>query len=180
MSGLVRLDGPFDGPGRAVSPATPTCCCCCCCLVTTLTASTVAGMTIHRESEISGFDANRRLLLTTAAALVVVLGLAVASLLAWAASAVPFVSDPDWPIVTLWIVTVLASWLVWMRLVLGLAGSPAPPAWWWSAKFSFATGVAFAAELVTLGFVFYGQLAAIPVAVVVGVVMRRRFKASAP
>ena len=175
---LVRLDGPFDRPGTAATPATPTCCCCCC-LVTTLTASTVAAVTVHREAEIDELDGGRRRLLTAAAAATVCLG-GVPVWLAGVAGAGRALRDaPDGLIITLWVTAVLATWLVWMRLVLGWAGSPARPAWWWSAKFTLATGLAFTAELMTLGLFVYGQLAAIPVAVFVGVVMRRRFKAAA-
>lgn len=175
---LVRLAGPFDDTGGpAAAPPTPTCCCCCCCLVTTLTASTVAGVTVHRESEISGQDRSRRSMLTLAAGLTVLLGWVPFSLAIWLGAGL--VEDaPDWLLIVLWVTSVLGVWLLWMRLVLGWAGSPAFPAWWWSAKFTAATAVAFVAELVTLGFAIYGQLAAVPVAVAVGIVMRRRFKAA--
>lgn len=174
---LVRLPGPFDARIDGPRPATPTCCCCCCCLVTTLTASTMAAVTVHREAEISELAGSRRRLLTAGAALVVVLGLVLASGLGTGLS---HLGAPDWVVIVLWVSSVLAVWLVWMRLVLGWAGSPPFPAWWWSSKFALAAGLAFTAEVFTIGFLFYGQLAAVPLAVLVGVVMRRRFKASGP
>lgn len=181
MSGpsLVPLRGPFDRPAAAASPATPTCCCCCC-LVTSLTASTAAAVTVHREAEISGLDRSRRVLLTVAAALTVWLGWVPVSLATLIGADSLFRDVPDWLILLLWASSVLAVWLVWMRLVLGWAGSPAFPAWWWSGKFTLATGLALTAEAITAGFLFWGQLAAIPLAVAVGVIMRRRFKASGP
>ena len=182
MSGptLTRVPGPFDGPGvRPAAPATPTCCCCCCCLITTLTASTYAAVTVHREAEISGLEPNRRWLLTTAAALVVVLGW-VPVVLAFGLGESLFENLPDWLLIVGWVGSVLGIWLVWLRLVLGWAGSPTFPAWWWSAKFTAVTGVAFTAEVVTLGVLIYGQLLAIPAAVLVGVSQRRRLRASGP
>lgn len=177
MTGLVRVPGPFDRPGTAAAPATPTCCCCCCCLITTLSASTYAAVTVHREAEISALEADRRRLVTTAAALVVVVGFLPAVLVNLSPVS-GWDGVPEWLLLVLWVLPVVATWLVWMRLVLGWAGSPPFPAWWWSTKFALATGLAFMGELVTLGVLFYGQLLAIPAAVLVGVSLRRRLKAS--
>jgi hypothetical protein len=176
---LERLAGPFDDPPAAgAGPATPTCCCCCCCLVTTLTASTVAAVTVHREAEISELGAGRRRLLTVAAAVTVLLGLVPAFLAGLVGTTDGLQNVPDGVLVAALVLSIVGTWLVWLRAVLGWAGAAPRPAWWWSARFTMATAVVFTAELFTLGFVLYGQLAALPVAVVVGVVLRRRLTAA--
>lgn len=71
---LVRLPTQFDGYGRAVAPATPTCCCCCCCCIVTLVASSTAT-TVHvrrvarRTGSTSGELTTRAVIALPAAAL---------------------------------------------------------------------------------------------------------------
>ena len=174
---LVRIPGPFDDrPGTGAAPATPTCCCCCC-LVTTLTGGTVAALKVHREAELAGKERQARVGATVVAAVTVVLIIPLIYLLAAIDDLLtPTITSPGWLLVILFVVAVMGTWMLWLRLAFRLADAPGFGAWKWSGLFAFAAGLAFTAEALTLGFFIYGQLASIPIAVGTGISYRRRLK----
>lgn len=162
----VRLPGPFDDPARAVAPATPTCCCCCCCLVTLTTASTMSAVHVHHVARSTSVERARRVWLTVGAALAFPVALVVTVTAASALRA------PG-----------IAALLLYPAALVGLyrgAGLPPELAWRPAARTALIACVAFVVELVSFGFLLYGQILAIPLPIVAGIALNRRLAEGRP
>lgn len=171
---MIRLVDQFDDGRRGSTVATPTCgcCCCCCCLVTTVTSATLTAVHVQGTANRNDVERRRRILTTSAAAIspavVWLVGAFVApSLIGWDRGTVSFgvtvtLAAGAWLAVLVWLYRVAG-------VDLGGAGRNA-------ALIVVVTAIGFAVELFTFGFLFWGQLLAVPVPILAGIYLHRRMR----
>jgi Kef-type K+ transport system membrane component KefB len=171
---VIRLVDQFDDRRRSSTVATPTCgcCCCCCCLATTVTSATLTAVHVEGTAHRKDVERRRRILTTSAAAIspavVWLVGAFVAPrVIGWDRGTVSFVVT---------VALAAGAWLavlVWLYRVVGVhlggAGSNA-------ALIVVVTAICFGVELFTYGFLFWGQLLAVPVPILAGVYLHRRMR----
>jgi hypothetical protein len=171
---VIRLVDQFDDGRRGSTVATPTCgcCCCCCCLVTTVTSATLTAVHVEGTAHRNDVERGRRILTTSAAA--------ISPAVVWLVGAfvAPRVIGWDRGTVSFGVTVTLAvgAWLavlVWLYRVVGVdLGSAGRNA----ALIIVVTGIGFTVELFTFGFLFWGQLLAVPVPILAGIYLHRRMR----
>lgn len=166
----LRLPSPFDDPHRQADVSTPTCCCscCCCCLVTTLTSTTMTAVYVNERALRKGVGPTARAGLGLVG--VVGLVLAVGGLLG--AATVPFLGSKPADLV-IGSLSALISGLVLLMISRGSGSPNRPEDLAWAGSVAALTALAFCVELFSLGFLIYGQLLAIPLPIIAGVLLHR-------
>jgi hypothetical protein len=170
---VIRLVDQFDDGRRGSTVATPTCCCCCCCcLVTTVTSATLTAVRVQGTTHRNEVERRRRILITSAAA--------ISPAVVWVVGAfvAPRVIGWDRGTDSFGVTVALAAgaWLavlVWLYRVAGvdLGGAVRN-----AILIVVVTATCFAAELVTFGFLIWGQLLAVPVPILAGIYLHRRMR----
>ena len=164
---MIRLVGQFDEPRRRSAVATPSCCCCCC-LVTTLTSASLTAVHVNGTAVRNFVHGPRREAVTAAAAIsVVVAGVLSfgALLFAWGGRGVV------WPMLP-----IAAGTGVIVQVCYRVAGVDLLRATRNASLVVLATMAFFAVEAFAIGFLVYGQLLALPVAIVAGICLYRRMQ----
>ena len=163
---MIRLVNQFDEPYRRSAVATPSCCCCCC-LVTTLTSASLTAVHVDGVAVRNFVRGPRRKAIAAAAAISVAVAgvLSFTGLFSWGREGV------TWPVLVIAAgagVIVLACYRVAGAHLLGATRN--------AALVVFATMAFFAVEFLAIGFFVYGQLLALPVAIVAGIWLHHRMQ----
>ena len=161
---LVRVPGQFDRVDQDLVVATPTCCCCCCCLVTTFSTLAYSSAMLTAETRKQNDPVARRFWFGFAGFLTPVAATTVSSLL------ISVVNIGATGLIVSGVVY-LAIFTALMVFITGKASrntrSPKEVATE-CVVFSLIAGVCFAGELFSIGFVIFGQLAALFVPYLIG------------
>lgn len=164
----VRQLSPFDDPQRQEALATPTCCSCCCCLVTLITSTTLVAVHASSTPRARRAGAWARVGLGLAA----VIGLLVA--LSGLQNTVDgFRSGWEHNLTGPANLT-LGLTMLW----LGRSGAQLTQVrdLAWSALVVVIAAAAFVVELRTAGFLFIGQVLAIPLPIIGGIALHQWMK----
>ena len=149
---MVRIPGQFSRPQVDLVVATPTCCCCCCCCLVS-TTSVIAYSAAIPVAETRKVDAPRarRVGFGVLGAVVAVLALVLGALLADSiVPAAAFLALPAFVVALMKVTKIASGGSRSGRTQLGEA-----------VVMLVVFGIAFGVEFVTLGFLIYGQAAAL-------------------
>ncbi len=170
---MIRLVDQFDDARRGSTVATPTYGCCCCFLVMTVTSSTLTAVHVQPQRRRPPPPDPHHLSSRDLPG-----GGLVRGWVRGCGFVAPRVIDWDPGTVSFGVTVALAAgaWLavlVWLYRVVGVdlggAGRNA-------ALIVVVTSICFAVELFTLGFLFWGQLLAVPVPILAGIYLHRRMR----
>ncbi len=165
---MIRLGSQFDEPRRRSAVATPSCCCCCC-LVTTLTSATLTAVHVDGTAVRNFVHGPRRKAITVAAAISVpVAGIAsvllAVPLFSWGGEGV------TWPMLA------IAAGAGVILLVCYCMAGDLLGATRNASLVVLVTMAFFGIELLTIGWLLYGQFLAVPVAIVAGICLYHRMQ----
>ena len=166
---MIRLVSQFDEPRRRSAVATPSCCCCCC-LVTTLTSASLTAVHVDGTAVRNFVHGPRRKAITAAAAISVAVAGIASVLLAvpiffWGGEGVTWHT-----------MAIAAGAGVIVLVCYRLAGVDLLGATRNASLVILATMAFFGIELLTIGWLFYGQFLALPVAIVAGICLYHRMQ----
>ncbi len=161
---LVRVPGQFDRVDQDLVVATPTCCCCCCCLVTTFSTLAYSSAMLTAETRKQNDPVVRRFWFGFAGFFTPMVASTISSVL--------------FGMLHIGSVGLIPSTVVYIAIFTGLMMFLTGKASRDTRKskdvatecvvFSLIAGVCFAGELFSIGFVIFGQLAALFVPYLIG------------
>jgi energy-converting hydrogenase Eha subunit A len=159
---LVRVPGQFDRVDQDLVVATPTCCCCCCCLVTTFSVFAYSSGMIVAETRKQNDSPDRRFWLGVAGFMTPILSGTIASLLFNTLSGRNLIAKS-----IVGAVLYIAA-MVFLSAKASRNTRDTNQLVLECVLFILIAAVCFAGELFSIGFLIYGQLAALFVPFLVG------------
>jgi hypothetical protein len=161
---LARVPGQFDRLDQSLVVATPTCCCCCCCLVTTFSTLAYSSAMLTAETRKQNDPVNRRFWFGFAGFFCPIVASSLSSLL----FGLLRIGSRGLIASTVVYVAIFTALMVFLTGKASQNTRPPKDAAKECVLFCLVAGVCFAGELFSVGFLIFGQLAALFVPYLIG------------